>query len=87
MDTSGEEFQEQTTLATISSKEANFWLNTKVTLWSELDLSIEIPKTTTLEKCFKLLISGIVTAIENENRRQLISIELNKKYRIISFRK
>jgi len=87
VDASGEEFQEQTTLVAISSQKAVFYLNTKVTLWSKLNLSIEIPQTITLEKCLKLIISGTVTAIKSENKKQLISIKLNRKYKIISLRK
>lgn len=84
------EFQEQTTLAAISSQEATFWLNTKVTLWSKLGLSIEIPQTLTLEKPLKLLISGTVIEIKGStygDKKHLISIRLDKKYKIISLKK
>lgn len=82
------EFQEQTTLAYINSQEATFWLNTKVTLWSKLDLSVEIPQTLTLEKCLKLIISGTVIEIKastDDDKKQLISIRLDKKYKIQPF--
>jgi len=85
-DATGKRFQEQTELSTISAQQATFHLNSGVTIGSKLDLSLDIPKTIVLEKQIRLFLTGSVIYIKaetnNKNKRQLISVRLDKKYRI-----
>ncbi len=87
IDAVGNEFKEHTELASISSQEAIFWLDSGVTIGSTLKLSLDIPKTLLLENNLKLEITGRVTFVkadqENE-KKQFISLRLDKKYKIHS---
>lgn len=85
IDAVGKEFQEQTELSSISSQQATFRLNSGITIGSKLNLCLDIPQTNILEKPLKLLLSGAVIYIKAETNRkknQLISIRLEKKYKI-----
>lgn len=84
----GSEFHEQTELSSISSQKATFRLNSPVTIGSNLSLSLKVPKTLLLENQLKLKISGRVVFAQTERngkKKQLISIQLDKNYRIQSF--
>lgn len=90
IDAYGNKFQERTELSSISSQEAIFWLNSGVTIGSKLNLSLDVPKTLVLENQLKLLISGRVFYVKaegNNNKKQLISIHLDKNYKIHSIPK
>lgn len=90
IDAYGNKFQERTELSSISSQEAIFWLNSGVTIGSKLNLSLDVPKTLVLENQLKLLISGRVFYVKaegNNNKKQLISIHLDKNYKIQSIPK
>lgn len=81
----GKKFQEQTELLSISSEKAILWLDSHVTIGSLLDVSLDIPKTLILETPLKLLVSGKVNFIQKKNKNnknQLISVQLNKKFQI-----
>ena len=83
---SGKEFQERTELYSISSQEATFWLNSGVTIGSKLNMSLKIPKTLILEDQLRLIISGIVVYARSDRnaiKKQLVSIRLEKNYKII----
>ncbi|UCC38486.1 MAG: hypothetical protein JSV96_11680 [Candidatus Aminicenantes bacterium] len=83
---SGSEFQERTELYSISSQEASFWLNSGITIGSRINLSLKIPKTLILENQLRLIISGIVVYAKsdrNSKKKQLISIRLDKSYKIL----
>jgi len=87
MDASENEFNEQTKLASISSQQATFMLNTNVLIGSRLNLGVDIPRTNTLGKQLKLLLTGVVVFIRGEKdnkKNQLISVRLDKKYKIRS---
>lgn len=81
----GEEFQEYSELISLSSQEAIFKLDSKVIIGSKLNLSLDIPKTLFLENQLKVEISGNVRfakAEQNDSKRQLIILRLNKIYKI-----
>ena len=85
IDATEKEFQEQTNLTSISSQQATFRLNNNVIIGSRLNLSIDIPKTNTLVKQLKILLTGIVVYVKaekNHKKKQLISVRLDKKYKI-----
>ena len=88
IEASGNEFQEYSELASISSQEAIFFLNSGVTIGSRLKLSLDIPKTILLENDLKLELTGrviYVKAEQNNEKKQLIVLRLDKKYKIHSF--
>lgn len=82
----GKKFEEKTKLHSISSQKAIFWLDSKVTIGSLLDISLDIPKTLILETPLKLQISGKVNFVQknkqNKNKTQLISLHLHKRFQI-----
>jgi len=85
VDAKENEFQERTKLSSISSQHAVFGLNSGVKIGSNLTLCLDIPKTIILEKQFKLVLTGTVTYIKaktNFKKKQLISVRLDKKYKI-----
>ena len=90
IDAYGNKFQESTELSSISSQEAIFWLNSGVTIGSQLNLTLDIPKTLILEDQLKLIISGNVVYVKaeaNKKKKQLISVQLDKNYKINSLSK
>jgi hypothetical protein len=85
IDATGNEFKEYTELASISAQEAVFWLDSGVTIGSKLKLSLDVPKTVLLESDLKLEITGRVTFVkadQSSEKKQLISLRLEKKYKI-----
>lgn len=85
IDAYGNKFQERTELSSISSQEAIFSLNSGVTIGAKLNLFLDIPKTIILEDHLKLIISGDVVFVKSEtnnNKKQLISVRLEKNYKI-----
>ena len=83
----GEEFQEFTELISLSSQEAIFKLDSKVIIGTKLNLSLDIPKTLFLENQLKVEMSGNVRfakAEQNDSKRQMIILRLNKNYKIRS---
>ncbi|MFW6132051.1 MAG: hypothetical protein ACOC5F_05600 [Candidatus Aminicenantaceae bacterium] len=84
----GQEFQENTDIFSISYKKTSFLLETKVTIGTQLNVIMDIPKTICLNHALKLFISGNVFLIElksDKKKSQYISILLNKNYQIRSF--
>ncbi len=87
IDATANDFKEYTELASISSQEAVFWLDSGVTIGSRLKLSLDVPKTILLDSNLKLEITGRVTFVkadQNSEKKQLISLRLEKKYKINS---
>jgi hypothetical protein len=85
IDAVGNEFQEYTELISLSSQEAVFKLDSKVIIGSKLNMSLDIPKTLFLENQLKLEMSGnvrFVKAEQNNIKKQLIILRLNKNYKI-----
>ena len=85
IDAYGEEFREHTEVTSISSEIAVFRLNSGVTIGSRVNLSLEVPKTFFLEYHLKLELSGRVTYVkedQNSEKKQLISLRLDKNYKI-----
>ncbi|MFB0566753.1 MAG: hypothetical protein ACETWK_13880 [Candidatus Aminicenantaceae bacterium] len=85
VDAKGNSFQEQTILSSISSFQATFELNSGVTIGSKIDLCLDIPKTLILENRLKLALTGAVIFVKvaaNNNKKQQISVRLDKKYKI-----
>jgi len=80
------EFEEETYVSSISSQEAFFSLNSKVTLGSKLGISLDIPRTLVLEKRLKVLLTGTVISIQaktGNQKKQRIALKLDKKYKIL----
>jgi hypothetical protein len=78
-------FQEKTEISSISSQEATFFLNSRVTIGSRLNLSLNVPKTLILEKQLRLSLSGRVKYVKgetNSEKKQLVSLELDKNFKI-----
>jgi len=83
----GEEFKEKTKIASISAQEASFWLKNKVTVGTNVNLSLDVPKTLVLESHLNLLVSGEVIYVQtgvNNKRLQLITLQLDKLFKIQS---
>lgn len=84
-DAKGKEFEERTKISSISSQEASFWLKTKVTVASRVNLCLQIPKTLILESHLDLFISGEVVYVQSEinsSKKQLVIIRLDRSYKI-----
>ncbi len=87
IDAAGKEIREFTELISISSQEAVFLMISKVMIGSRLILILDIPKTFLLENQLKLEASGSVTFIraeQSKEKKQLISLKLDKNYKIRS---
>lgn len=85
IDAEGIEFNEKTEISSMSSLKAHFGLRAKVTIGTKLNVVLFIPKTFILENHLKLLISGnviIARSDENLESKHLISIDLDKIYKI-----
>ncbi|MFC2163471.1 hypothetical protein ACFLT2_00575 [Acidobacteriota bacterium] len=83
----GEDFEEKTKIASISAQEASFWLKNKVTLGTNINLSLDVPKTLVLESHLNLHLSGDVRYVQsgvNNKRLQLITLHLDKLFKIQS---
>ena len=83
----GENFEEKTKIASISAQEASFWLKNKVTLGTNVNLSLNVPKTLVLESHLNLQLSGEVKYVQSEvnnKRLQLITLHLDKLFKIQS---
>ena len=83
----GEDFQEKTKIASISAQEASFWLKNKVTIGTNLNVCLDVPKTLVLESHLNLFISGEVKYVQSgvsNKRLQLITLQLDKLFKIRS---
>ncbi len=83
----GKEFEENTRILSISAQSALFWLKSKVLIGSSLSLSLLIPKTIILENRLNLSVSGkvvLVQANSSQNNNHLVSIQLDKTFKIKS---
>jgi hypothetical protein len=81
----GEEFEERTKISSISSQEASFWLNAKVTIGTRINMCLEIPKTLILESHLNLMLSGEVIFVQSETnnrKKQLVIIRLDRSYKL-----
>jgi hypothetical protein len=82
-DTSGQEFNEKTTLSYISHNGSSFWMANCVAEGSELKLIIDLPPKLSDEKNLKLIIKGRVVFVEapkNEDPRHRVSLKFENKY-------
>jgi hypothetical protein len=83
--TKGEDFEERTKISSISAQEASFWLKHKVTIGTNVNLCLEVPKTLVLESHLNLHVSGKVKYIQSgvtNKRLQLITLQLDKLFKI-----
>ena len=83
----GDNFEERTKISSISAQEASLWLKNKVTLGTSVNLCLDVPKTLVLESHLNLLVSGEVKYVQsgvNNKRLQLITLHLNKLFKIQS---
>jgi len=81
----GRKFREKTELAAISSEQATFRLKNLVKIGALLKVILEIPATPLLIHPLRLEISGQVSLVENNGNRksrQLVTIELEKRFRL-----
>ncbi|MFC2158713.1 hypothetical protein ACFLT9_12835 [Acidobacteriota bacterium] len=83
-DAVGHDIDEKTRLIAISSEKATFLLNSKVIVGSQLNLSLEIPKTLILESSLNLALSGRVTMVqfESDENKPVITLLLNRSFKI-----
>lgn len=82
-DTSGQKFNEKTTLSYISHNGSSFWMANSVAEGSELKLIIDLPPKLSDEKNLKLIIKGSVVFVEapkNEDPRHRVSLKFANKY-------
>ena len=89
-DAYGNPFQERSEISSISSQEVTFHLNSGVIIGSKLNLCLEVPKTLILEKQLKLSLSGrvkYVGAETNSEKKQIISVDLDRNFKILSLYK
>ena len=87
IDAYGNPFQERSEISSISSQEVTFQLNSGVIIGSKLNLCLEVPKTLILEKQLKLSLSGrvkYVGAETNSEKKQIISVDLDRNFKILS---
>lgn len=83
----GESFEERTKITSISAQEASFWLKNKVTIGTNINLCLDVPKTLVLESNLNLQVSGEVVYVQsgvNSKRLQLITLRLDKLFKIQS---
>ena len=80
-------FREKTLITSISSEEATVWLRSQVSIGTKLDISLDIPKTLILETSLKLQLTGTVLWIQTDSshngKKQLVSLRLDKKFKLI----
>jgi hypothetical protein len=84
-DVKGKKFEENTKVLSISAQNALFWLRSKVLIGTPLNVSLQIPKTIILENRLNLLVSGTVKLVQansNKKNNQLISIQLDRTFKI-----
>ncbi len=89
-DAYGNPFQERTDISSISSQEATFQLNSGVTIGCKLNLCLEVPKTLILEKQLRLSLYGRVKYVKaetNSEKKQIISVDLDKNFKVLSLSK
>jgi len=82
-DVSGKEFKENTVLSYISHNGSSFWMNTPVSLESELKLIVDLPPKLGDEKDLKLVIKGKVIFIESvkkQDSKKRVSVKFGSKY-------
>jgi hypothetical protein len=85
MNANGKEFEESSKISSISSQEASFWLKSKVTIGTRINMCLQIPKTLILESHLNLLIAGEVVFVQaesNSRKKQLVVIRLDRSYKI-----
>jgi hypothetical protein len=86
-DVKGKKFEENTKVLSISSQNALFWLKSKVLIGTPLSVSLQIPKTIILENRLNLMVSGTVRLVQantNKKDNQLISVQLDRTFKIRS---
>lgn len=84
-DVRGKEFEENTKILSISAQNALFWLKSKVLIGTPLSVCLQIPKTIILENRLNLVVSGTVNLVQantNNKNNQLISIRLDRSFKI-----
>lgn len=86
-DARGTEFEEKTSLITISSQKAEFTLKSPVLIGSRVQLVLSVPRTLILGKRLFLHISGEVVYMEssrNGRSHHRIAVQLDKPFKIES---
>jgi hypothetical protein len=81
----GTELEEKAVITSINSNKAVLMLKSKILIGTKLNLNVDIPKTLFLENKFTLYLSGEVVHInfkQNKQYDQIITVELNKGYKI-----
>jgi hypothetical protein len=88
LSSSGRPFSEKTVLTYINHKGASFWLETIISVESELRLHIDLPSKLSVHDDLKLIIKGKVIFVETSKNyflRQRVSVVFDKHYSIESF--
>jgi hypothetical protein len=84
-DVKGKEFEEDTKILSISAQNALFWLKSRVLIGTPLCVCLKIPKTIILENQLHLVVSGTVKLVQantNKKNNQLVSIQLDRSFKI-----
>jgi len=79
------EFEEETSIVSISSREVHMGLNSPVQPGAKLQLSLQVPQTLYLEKGLLLAISGTVAQVRPESAltsKRSVLIRLDRRFRI-----
>ncbi len=87
-DAADRKFSERTVISSLSAKEAVFMLRARVLIGTKLDLSLQVPQTSMLEKPLELNVSGTVQYVRSDtslkNKSQLVSMRLDPDFQIQS---
>jgi hypothetical protein len=86
-DVKGKEFEEDTKILSISAQNALFWLKSRVLIGTPLCVCLQIPKTIILENRLHLVVSGTVKLVQantNKKNSQLVSVQLDRTFKIRS---
>jgi hypothetical protein len=87
-DAADRKFSERTVLSSLSAKEAVFMLRARVMIGIRLNLNLQIPQTSMLEKPLELCVSGTVQYVRSDtsfkNKSQLVSMKLDSDFQIQS---
>jgi len=83
-DAADRKFSERTVISSLSAKEAVFMLRARVLIGTKLDLSLQVPQTSMLEKPLELNVSGTVQYVRSDtslkNKSQLVSMRLDPDF-------
>lgn len=81
----GKEFEEQTEIVALNAGGAFFCLDERILIGAKIWLMADVPQTVLLKVPLKLNLAGSVTMVQAQKgapKRQVVSIRLDKHFRI-----